>query len=192
MKKMILVAVIMLSSVAIYAQNEVGQITIQPKVGLNIANSTDIDGTDPRFGIVAGAEFEYGVSDIFSISAGALYSMQGAKNILISHEKYTAKVDYINVPILANVYVLKGLAIKLGVQPGFCINHKLSANGVSVDISDLTDVNTFYFSVPVGASYEYQHFVLDARYNWGITKVVKDFDYKNTVFQFTLGYKFAL
>ena len=189
---MILVAVIMLSSVAIYAQNEVGQITIQPKVGLNIANSTDIDGTDPRFGIVAGAEFEYGVSDIFSISAGALYSMQGAKNILISHEKYTAKVDYINVPILANVYVLKGLAIKLGVQPGFCINHKLSANGVSVDISDLTDVNTFYFSVPVGASYEYQHFVLDARYNWGITKVVKDFDYKNTVFQFTLGYKFAL
>jgi hypothetical protein len=76
MKKIILMAVVMLSSVATYAQNAVGQVTIQPKVGLSIANVTDIDGTDPRYGVVAGAEFEYGVSDIFGLSAGALYSMQ--------------------------------------------------------------------------------------------------------------------
>jgi hypothetical protein len=87
---------------------------LQPKVGLSIANVTDIDGTDPRYGVVAGAEFEYGVSDIFGLSAGALYSMQGAKD-----GDATLKLDYINVPILANVYVTKGLAIKLGIQPGF-------------------------------------------------------------------------
>lgn len=184
MKKMILMAVIMLSSVATYAQNEVGQITIQPKVGLNIANFTKVDGSDPRYGVVGGVEFEYGVSDIFGISAGALYSMQGAKN-----EGSTAKFDYVNVPILANVYVLKGLAVKLGVQPGYCVNHKASEGG---ETSSVPDVKKFEFSIPVGASYEYEHFVLDARYNWGMTKIVKDYDYKNTVFQFTLGYKFAL
>ena len=128
--------------------------------------------------------FEYGVSELFSISAGALYSMQGAK---IGGS--TAKFDYVNIPILANVYVYRGLAVKLGVQPGFCINHKFSNNGFSADASDAKTVDV---SIPVGASYEYQHFVLDARYNWGLTKVIKNSDPKNSVFQFTLGYKFAL
>ena len=44
MKKMFLAAAMMLASVATFAQNAVGQITIQPKVGLNIANITDADG----------------------------------------------------------------------------------------------------------------------------------------------------
>jgi len=57
MKKMILMAAIMLSSVATYAQNEVGQITIQPKIGLSVANFTKANGSDPRYGVVAGAEF---------------------------------------------------------------------------------------------------------------------------------------
>lgn len=187
MKKIILMAVVMLSSVATYAQNAVGQVTIQPKVGLSIANVTDIDGTDPRYGVVAGAEFEYGISDIFSLSAGALYSMQGAKE-----DNSTLKLDYINVPILANVYVTKGLAIKLGIQPGFNVNSswKMKSNGTSVE-SDV-DVKTVDFSIPVGASYEYQNFVFDARYNFGLTKITDNSDAKNTVFQFTVGYKFAL
>lgn len=44
MKKMFLAAAMMLASVATFAQNAEGQITIQPKVGLNIANITDDDG----------------------------------------------------------------------------------------------------------------------------------------------------
>ena len=44
MKKMILMAAIMLSSVSAFAQNEVGQFTLQPKVGINFANLTG-DGT---------------------------------------------------------------------------------------------------------------------------------------------------
>ena len=50
MKKMFLTAAMMLASVATFAQNAVGQITIQPKVGLNIANVTDADDPDARIG----------------------------------------------------------------------------------------------------------------------------------------------
>jgi hypothetical protein len=102
------------------------------------------------------------------------------------------KLDYINVPILANVYVTKGLAIKLGIQPGFNVNSswKVKSSGTSVE-SDV-DVKTVDFSIPVGASYEYQNFVFDARYNFGLTKITDNSDAKNTVFQFTVGYKFAL
>ena len=79
MKKIILSAAIMLASVGAYAQHAVGSINLQPKIGVNIANVTETKDTDPRVGLAAGLEAEYQVSDIFSLSAGAIYSMQGAK-----------------------------------------------------------------------------------------------------------------
>ena len=117
MKKTLLVAAMMLSSVAMFAQHAVGSITVQPKVGLNLANFTKSEG-DIRVGLAAGAEFEYQVTDMVSISAGALYSMQGAKGTEVVNGiniAATAKLNYINIPIMANVYVAKGFAVKLGI-----------------------------------------------------------------------------
>jgi hypothetical protein len=204
MKKLFVSTLMMLAAVASHAQQAVGTVTLQPKVGMNIASLTKSDGADARIGLAAGAELEYQLTDIVSLSGGVLYSMQGLKG---SEEdfKATMKLDYINVPILANVYVAKGLAVKLGIQPGFMVNDKIkvSTNGVSAEVgvedafrADGEDVKLkkFDLSIPVGLSYEYNSFVLDARYNWGVTKLV-DFDGdipKNSVFQITLGYKFAL
>lgn len=197
MKKMFLAVAMMLASVATFAQNEAGQITIQPKIGLNIANITDADDANARIGLAAGAEFEYGVTKMFGISAGLIYSMQGAKTTVEGDYEdidCTMKLDYLNIPILANVYVAKGLAIKLGVQPGFKLSSKLKGegNGNSVEVDLDEGVKGFDLSIPVGLSYQYQNFVLDARYNFGVTKIVDDSDSKNSVFQITLGYKFAL
>lgn len=52
MKKIMLVAALMLSSVATFAQHAVGSFNIQPKVGLNIANLTDYSKSDARLGLV--------------------------------------------------------------------------------------------------------------------------------------------
>lgn len=191
MKKLLLMAAIMLASVGAYAQHAVGSFNLQPKVGINIANLTDLDDSDPRVGFVGGVEGEYQATDIFSVSAGVLYSMQGAKS-KVSGVTETMKLDYINVPILANVYVVKGLAVKLGIQPGFKVNseYKLDAGGktASTDV----DAKSFDFSIPVGISYEFSNIQLDARYNWGLTKTFDNTDCKNSVFQITLGYKFDL
>lgn len=194
MKKMFLAAAMMLVSVATFAQNAVGQITIQPKVGLNIANVTDADDVDARIGLAAGAEFEYGVTDMIGVSAGLVYSMQGYK-YSEGNVDTTVKLDYLNVPILANVYVAPGLAVKLGVQPGFKLSSKTKIEGSGISIegdSDDDGVKGFDLAIPVGVSYQYQNIVLDARYNWGVTKVSDDGDSKNSVFQITLGYKFSL
>lgn len=194
MKKMFLAAAMMLVSVATFAQNAVGQITIQPKVGLNIANVTDADDADARIGLAAGAEFEYGVTDMIGVSAGLVYSMQGYK-YSEGNVDTTVKLDYLNVPILANVYVAPGLAVKLGVQPGFKLSSKTKIEGSGVSIegdSDDDGVKGFDLAIPVGVSYQYQNIVLDARYNWGVTKVYDGGDSKNSVFQITLGYKFSL
>ena len=195
MKMLFLMAVMALATVSSFAQHAVGTFTIQPKVGLNLANVTKGDG-DIRVGAVAGAEFEYQVSDIFSLSAGALYSMQGCKgevNVEGFDVDATVKLDYINIPILANVYLAKGLAVKLGIQPGFNVSHKLSvAKGSTSGSTDIPGVKSVDLSIPVGLSYEFNNFVIDGRYNFGVTKIADYSDSKNSVFQFTLGYKFAL
>jgi len=199
MKKILVVAALMLSSVSTFAQHAVGSFNLQPKIGVSIANLTELKDTDPRVGVVAGVEGEYQASDIISVSAGVLYSMQGSKyeyELLNQKYKSTNKLDYINVPIMANVYVTKGLAVKLGVQPGFNVSssNKQEVNTFAGSGSSTFDVKakSVDFSIPVGLSYEYNNFQLDARYNWGLTKAFENGKAKNSVFQITLGYKFDL
>ena len=193
MKKLFLAVVAMMVSATTFAQNEVGQLTIQPKVGVNIANITDADDADPRIGLAAGAEFEYGITDNIGLSAGVLYSMQGAKTTEDGAD-CTLKLDYLNVPILANFYVAKGFAVKLGVQPGFKLSSKakFKGSGGSKEVEVEDGVKSVDLSIPVGLSYQYQNIVFDARYNWGVTKIVDDADSKHSVFQITVGYKFSL
>lgn len=202
MKKLFLIATALMLSVGAYAQHDAGTFTVQPKVGFNIANYNSSEDSDPRFGMAAGAEFEYQMTDMFSMSAGIMYSMQGAKQS-DSFDGYKAKAtfktDYINIPIMANIYVMKGLALKVGVQPAFNVKSDctVTVSGVSVteSMSDLgVDIKSFDFSIPLGVSYEFKNIVFDARYNLGVMKIadMDNDDTKNSVFQFTVGYKFEL
>ena len=65
----------LLATVATYAQQAVGTLTLQPKVALNIASITESDGSDPRIAPAIGAELEYQFTDIFSLSGGVIYSI---------------------------------------------------------------------------------------------------------------------
>lgn len=190
MKKMILTAVVLLSSVATFAQRSVGTVSLKPQVGVVGATMTEFKKTKMKVGFTAGAELEYQVSDIFSLSGGVMYAQEGVKfdtgadfkigNTKIELKDAKSNLAYINVPVMANVYVVPGLAVKLGVQPAFAID------------KDGTKAKGFDLAIPVGLSYEFANVVIDGRYNWGVTKVFDNFDAKNSVFQVTLGYKFGL
>ena len=200
MKKILLAAAIVLSSLGAKAQTEPGTFTLMPKVGLNMANlSGDVDNNKMKAGAVAGVEAEYRVSNLIGVSAGVLYSMQGSqRDKLPDGMDYAKSVnDYINIPILANFYVWKGLALKAGIQPGFLVSAKDKYKaGDEKESEDTKDgYESFDFSIPVGASYEWNSFVLDLRYNIGVTNVWKesgDESARNGVLAITLGYKFAL
>lgn len=194
MKKFLVSALMLIAaSTATFAQHAVGSLTLQPKVGVNIASLTKSDGADPRWGFVGGAEFEYQATDIFSLSAGLLYSMQGNK-YKDGGSTYTCKLDYLNIPILANVYMTKGLAVKVGLQPAINVNASEKTSAGNASVSRDFSAKDFELSIPIGLSYELPStpLVIDARYNWGVTKVVDDDLPKNSVFQFTIGYKFSL
>ena len=200
-----MIAAMMVAAISANAQNEVGQLTLMPKAGINISTITG-DGVNKKskVGLVAGIEAEYGISEKFGLQFGLLYSMEGCKSdaVVAAGEGASAfraegvkwNLDYINIPIMAQYYVVKGLAVKAGIQPAFNVRGKWSVDGNSGKMKDIGyEPKAFNFSIPVGLSYEYQNFVLDARYNIGVTKLVKDADQgRNSTFAITLGYKFAL
>ena len=195
MKKLMMVAAMMLMSMGAFAQNEVGQFTLKPMVGIDLSTITN-DDNKMKVGLAAGVEGEYGITETFGVSAGILFAMQGAKDKDIKDWKMNT--TYLNIPILANAYLFKGFAVKVGIQPGFLLSakEKYTENNVSVEVDAKSVMNKVDFTIPIGISYEYQSFVIDARYNWGLTKVYKDDNRnsksKNSVFMFTVGYKFAL
>ena len=175
-----------------FAQHQPNSLTIQPRIALNISNITDGGGSDSRFGLGAGFELEYQLNKRFSVAGGLLYSMQGAKN-RIKDMDVTLKMDYVNMPILCNIYLNKYVALKVGVQPGFNVNHKfeIEKEGITAE-TDKEGVKTFDFSIPMGLSFEYNNVVIDGRFNLGMTKMFESGDNENTVFQFSIGYKFDI
>lgn len=188
MKKLLVMAAMALSSAGAFAQYSGGDFTIQPKIGLNSSNISHSNG-DYKAGLAVGAEAEYHTNRWFGISAGLLYSQQGAKN---STTGVKTNMDYLNIPVLANFYVAKGLALKVGLQPGFLLSAKTG------DFDYKNECESFDMSLPIGISYEYKGFCLDARCNAGITDTFKGETRKdedrsrNEVFQLTFGYKFRL
>ena len=185
MKKLMMIAAMMLMSIGAFAQNEVGQFTLKPMAGVNLSVVTKFQESKMRVGAVVGAEGEYGIAKNFSVTAGLQYSMQGAKEVYGK----SFKLDYINVPILANYYVIPGLAIKVGMQPSFKVSSDITLQGEN---GEPYNPNGFYFSVPAGVSYEYSNFVVDARYCFGISPICSPGDSKHNWVSITLGYKFPL
>jgi hypothetical protein len=193
MKKLFMIAAMMVATLSVSAQ-EAGQMFIKPMAGGTFSTLVgDVDDVKGKIGLVGGAEFGYNINETFGITAGLLYTMQGCKDKDVDAN---FNLDYINVPVLANVYVAPGLALKAGPQIGFLTRAKLD----DVDMKDVC--NTIDFSIPVGVSYEISDFVIDFRYNIGITSVSKNKEIKadvieiesdrktrNSVFMLTVGYK---
>ena len=212
---MMMIAAMAVACLTASAQNEVGQFTLQPKIGMNITNisgaeivtGTSTENANFMVDFAVGVEAEYGLAEKFSLAAGILYSRQGcdfgefkASNgyTTVGWDKNQNKLGYLNIPIVANYYIAKGFAIKAGIQPGFLLSAKRKIDGIgdtpSEDIDYKDALESFDLSIPLGLSYETDNVVIDGRYNLGVTKINKegDKDLKNSVIQFTIGYKFAL
>ena len=213
MKKLLLSLTMLAASLHGFAQQEVGKLTIMPKLGVNLATLEGDDvyyhwkesGTDLqllkskyRIGVVAGFEGEYQMSNPLSLSVGVLYSMQGNKYDDIEYQKnYSSTFHCVNVPVLLNFYVLKGLALKAGLQAGYAFYKKTSYDSL-IDgawLSSSTSASIykpFDISVPVGLSYDFDKCRVDLRYNYGLTSITK-LDgmpaVHNRVIQLSFGYR---
>jgi opacity protein-like surface antigen len=95
-------------------------------------------------------------------------------------------LHYINVPILANIYLTEGLSLQLGPQIGFLLNGTARFDpsdeqlaGLITDYDDqinITDrLNNISLAAAAGLQYELpSSLTLGLRYNFGFTDVVDD------------------
>ena len=189
MKKIVLILMLAIVSMGIAsAQHEAKSLSLQPKIGLNLSKLTNHFDSDFKPGMVVGLETEWQSKAKFGWSVGLLYSQQGTKYAL-GEFKYTYNYNYINVPVLANFYVARNLALKTGLQFGFNVSNGYTIEGPgSKENRNDPDVKAVEASIPLGVSYEFNQFVVEARYNLGLTYAVPRT--KFSTFQFTLGYRF--
>ncbi len=139
------------------------------KAGVNISNQTLDDAAKYKAGFTGGIFVDYRTCNWFAVSVDVLYSRQGSK---IKDSDVKLRTDYLNIPVLANFYLTRGMALKTGVQPGFLLAAKAKEGDVKVDAKNI--YKTFDLSIPVGLSYDFKFgLILDARYNIGVTNLAK-------------------
>ena len=150
MKKILMIAAMMVATMTASAQYEQGTFSLQPKIGATasqLSNLPDLDLSDPNFpgisqtlektptgGAMVGVEAEYQALKWLGLSAGVHFSEQGSgwKDQKIKVDGKDAKIKdtkvnttNILVPVTANFYIVKGLAFRTGVQFGFLTRAEL-------------------------------------------------------------------
>lgn len=196
MKRFFTIAALIAISISANAQQEV---KFGPKAGVNFATMSGVEHSKMLTGFYVGAVAEIKFNDKFSVQPELMYSAQGVKQdfsetymgMTIS-AKNTAKFDYINIPILAKYYIVDGFSVEAGPQFGFLVKAEDKSEGEKTDIKKYS--KSFDFGIGAGVAYDLSNgFFANARYNFGLTDVVKDNSGKsvnNGVIQVGVGYKF--
>lgn len=195
MKKILSLIAVALISVTSFAQAEAGTFTIQPNVGLTIASATSDAGTNSKsaVGLTAGVEGMYMFTNTFGASLAVNltgYNLSGKEG---EDKGKISSNYYICVPVMADYYVAPGLALKAGASLNILATSKFDGDDYIDDgIKYRDNFRRGFISIPVGASYEINGFVFDARYNIGARGILKAKNAKGTynAFAFSVGYKF--
>ncbi len=197
MKKIMMIAAMLVATVAAKAQFAPGTWSLQPKVGIELTEIS-YDDAKLKFGLGAGVEGQYQINNWLGVSAALMYQQQGSK---VKNSSYKIKLEYINIPVMAKFYVTKGLSLNAGMQFGFLTTAKIDSDDIK------SYCNKVDVSIPLSIAYELPMGVtFEARYTTGLTNVFKEaygfpgtssdadkllYD-KNEVLMLTVGYKFAL
>lgn len=189
MRKFILTAVF---AVGVLLSTNAQKIEYGAKAGLNLANllGDGADGTDSRTSFHIGGFLNYEVSSQFSIQPEIFYSAQGAS--FDGDEDFggdiTLRLDYINIPVLADYIFAEGFSAQLGPQFGVNINSELEIDG-NTGVFD--DVNTLDLGLVAGLQYSLeQGIIFQARYAFGLNEIAEDSETQNGVLSLSVGYKF--
>ncbi len=200
MKKIVLIVTMILALSVTYGQENGKRGSFGFKAGIAIASlDGGVDGySQPHTGVTVGFYYEYMMGRKTSLGIDLLYSGQGVRE---RGEEYDwidrLDLHYIILPVTFNYYIVKGLAVKVGIQPGVlaaAVAVEKGEHGTSRDKMG-EDCRRFDLSIPMGISYDYRKLRIEMRYNLGLLPFDKDNEGGiqnnwNSVLAITLGYKF--
>jgi hypothetical protein len=184
MKRIIMSALMVLLIKGAFAQH----VEYGIKGGVNFANIKDEaagDNADSKTGFNVGGLAHIHLTRSFAIQPEIVYSTQGAE-----YGSGKLKLNYINIPVLAQYMFANGFRLQTGPQLGILTTSEFKSGNSETDIDNLSNTD---FSWSFGASYVGRMGLgIDARYNLGLTDVSKSntTDLKNRVWQIGLFYQF--
>ncbi len=203
MKKLVLgAAVAAMSIFTANAQADSDLVQLGVKGGVNFATvaGDDFDSPDARTSFNAGFVAEVPYSERFSLQAEVLYSGQGydwkssdQDNIFDNDDNVEVQFDYIQVPILAKIYLVEGLNVHAGPQIGFLVNDEIDfqPNSNAGDEPFPLEPKDIDISLAAGLEYKFDNgFFIQGRYNYGFSEMFEDVDAHNSVIQAGVGFMF--
>jgi len=166
------------------------------KIGLNIANVTGDDveiNWENKTGFCAGGFLTFSLSDIFAIQPEAFFTMKGYKSEQ-EHDFYTSSVTYLEIPVLAKVFIPTGGNIKPNIFAGPSLGIKISG----------ADYKSTDFGLVFGGGIDFAlgtgKFLVECRYSMSLSSVSifekgpmterESEDVKNRVISIIVGYSF--
>lgn len=181
MKKLMLSILAVAFSASVFSQG----IDLGVKVGANFSTINDAVNVKNKTGLLFGAFAGVKFTSKLGIQSELLYSQQGAEFEGLGD----VNLNYVNLPVFAKIYLVKGLNIQAGPQFGFVVDDNVSK--VFKEINSSIKAKDFDVSGLIGLGYDLPVGVrIDARYNFGLTETIDGGDGKNGVFSLALGYSF--
>ncbi|MFD2827756.1 porin family protein [Leeuwenhoekiella polynyae] len=200
MKKLILIAsFIALGTTAAKAQDT---FHFGVKGGVNFANIAGDDSADQdsRTSFYAGLVAELPISEMFSIQPEVIYSAQGSTiaaidedNFLDVDDNIEYQLDYIQVPLMAKIYLADGLSLQAGPSFNFLVSEEIDNQPTSAsgDIDIVNGANDFEFGTAAGLEYQFDSgLFIQGRYTRGFTKIYDNVNAYNYAIQAGVGFVF--
>jgi len=219
MKKLLLVASVILMGVSVNAQ----EVRFGVKAGYSMSTikyESDLgsESSDPVHTFYAGGLVEYKISDKFGLQGELLYSPLGGKYVIKEEDeddpdtffnlKTKTTLGTLLIPVSAKYFITENLSVSAGASFGVILSAKqetvfdagFNIPGVEIgtdneiDIKDQT--NTLNIAPFIGAEYMLENgLFFDARYNLGVSNLAKNPEFnetaKNSFLQIGVGFKFG-
>lgn len=188
MKKILLVTILILA-ISANAKSWAQGFYLGPKAGVNLSTLSSLSNSTPLVKGELGLLMGYQVGGALAIQVEALYSWQGSRTEKFGNQ-IDLSLDYIKVPVIAKIFLIRGLNIEAGVSFNFLTAAHAKYNGAKDKIDDLSG---FDFSIPVGLSYVIANKVdISLRYDISLVnvKLPESGTAKNSNFALSVAYRF--
>lgn len=199
MKKSILIIAVVLFGTTTLSAQEYWNFGVKGGVNFSTVTGDYFESPESRTGFNLGVLAEIPVADRFSIQPEVLYSAQGytidsrdQANVLDVDDNVEYQLDYVQVPVLAKIYLIEGLSLQAGPSFNFLVNEEIDFEPLDND-GELPRDNAqdFEFGVAGGLEYKINNgFFIQGRYTYGFTDTFEDTEANNSTFQVGIGYMF--
>lgn len=190
---------------ATYAQQ---RFSAGPRVGLNMSTfGRDASEYTLRPGVTAGAFLMYSSLNHFGISGDLLYSQMGGKYSQ-SNTSFKQRVNYLEIPVALRYFLTLSGNFRPNLFFGPSLGIKLNAKrtnyvndlGTQPDFDNSAQFNNLDLGLIAGFQLNFkglaerQHFLIDARYRYGLSDITVDpnQNVNNSTITLTLGYSFGV